>query len=177
MSARSLISRTIFRRRWSPFLARADSSSKERSKWSSIARLPPAVTMMICSIPDWTASWTTYWMIGLSTRGNISLGWAFVAGRKRVPQPAAVTTAFRIRIRFSSGATGEAALAHEIAHPGQVATALRRHRRRIAGGGEAAAVELDKVGGHRVGDRRHRHGEDGAPDAGQAAADEERGKG
>src|SRR6266851_9808635 len=37
-------------------------------------------------------------MIGLSTRGSISLGWAFVAGRKRVPRPAAGKTALRIFI-------------------------------------------------------------------------------
>src|SRR4029078_12269552 len=35
-------------------------------------------------------------MVGLSTSGSISLGWAFVAGRKRVPRPAAGNTAFRI---------------------------------------------------------------------------------
>jgi hypothetical protein len=35
-------------------------------------------------------------MMGLSTRGSISLGWAFVAGRKRVPRPAAGKMAFRI---------------------------------------------------------------------------------
>src|SRR5690348_7619022 len=34
-------------------------------------------------------------MIGLSTSGSISLGCAFVAGRKRVPSPAAGNTAFR----------------------------------------------------------------------------------
>src|SRR5688500_13939133 len=33
-------------------------------------------------------------MIGLSTRGSISFGWAFVAGRNRVPRPAAGKTAF-----------------------------------------------------------------------------------
>ena len=33
-------------------------------------------------------------MSGLSTKGNISLGEAFVAGRNRVPQPAAGMTAF-----------------------------------------------------------------------------------
>jgi hypothetical protein len=37
--------------------------------------------------PEATASSTTYWMVGLSTRGSISFGWAFVAGRKRVPSP------------------------------------------------------------------------------------------
>src|SRR5512138_363993 len=34
-------------------------------------------------------------MIGLSTSGSISLGCAFVAGRNRVPRPAAGKTAFR----------------------------------------------------------------------------------
>src|ERR1022692_5001165 len=34
-------------------------------------------------------------MMGLSTSGNISLGWALVAGRKRVPRPAAGKTALR----------------------------------------------------------------------------------
>lgn len=35
-----------------------------------------------------------YWMVGLSTIGNISFGIAFVAGRKRVPRPAAGIIAF-----------------------------------------------------------------------------------
>src|SRR5437588_8236327 len=34
-------------------------------------------------------------MMGLSTSGNISLGWALVAGRKRVPNPAAGKIALR----------------------------------------------------------------------------------
>src|SRR3954454_8162156 len=54
--------------------------------------------MMTCSIPAATASSTAYWMIGLSTSGSISFGWALVAGRKRVPHPAAGKTAFRTRI-------------------------------------------------------------------------------
>src|SRR5688572_13339153 len=54
--------------------------------------------MMTCSIPAATASSTAYWMIGLSTSGSISLGCALVAGRKRVPQPAAGKTALRTRI-------------------------------------------------------------------------------
>src|SRR3954465_2859157 len=53
---------------------------------------------MMLSTPEVTASSTPYWMIGLSTRGSISLGWAFVAGRKRVPNPAAGKTAFRTLI-------------------------------------------------------------------------------
>src|ERR1700704_3542143 len=45
--------------------------------------------------PARTASSTTYWIAGLSTNGSISLGWALVAGRNRVPRPAAGNTAFR----------------------------------------------------------------------------------
>src|SRR3984957_18679654 len=48
-------------------------------------------------MPARTASSTTYWMAGLSTRGNISFGWALVAGRNRVPRPAAGMTALRTR--------------------------------------------------------------------------------
>ena len=58
------------------------SSSKETSKWSSIARFWLDVTMMTCSIPAATASSTAYWMTGLSTSGSISLGCAFVAGKE-----------------------------------------------------------------------------------------------
>ena len=54
--------------------------------------------MMTCSMPAATASSTAYWMTGLSTSGSISFGWALVAGRKRVPQPAAGKTALRTRI-------------------------------------------------------------------------------
>ncbi len=44
--------------------------------------------------PARTASSTTYWIAGLSTTGSISLGVALVAGRNRVPRPAAGITAF-----------------------------------------------------------------------------------
>ena len=44
-------------------------------------------------MPARTASSTTYWIAGLSTIGSISLGWALVAGRNRVPSPAAGITA------------------------------------------------------------------------------------
>src|SRR5713101_7736902 len=51
--------------------------------------------MMRMSVkPAATASSTTYWIDGLSTTGNISLGWLLVAGRNRVPRPAAGMTAF-----------------------------------------------------------------------------------
>src|SRR5262245_23013955 len=51
--------------------------------------------MMISDRPEATASSTTYWIIGLSTSGSISLGCALVAGRNRVPSPAAGKTALR----------------------------------------------------------------------------------
>src|SRR5215469_15509700 len=60
-----------------------------------MACLPRPVMMMIWSQPEAIASSTPYWMIGLSTTGSISLGWALVAGRKRVPRPAAGNTALR----------------------------------------------------------------------------------
>src|SRR3989442_11241368 len=54
--------------------------------------------MMISCSPEATASSTTYWMVGLSTSGSISLGWALVAGRNRVPRPAAGNTPLRTRM-------------------------------------------------------------------------------
>src|SRR5579864_6034050 len=60
-----------------------------------MARLPPPVTMITCSSPLAIASSTPYWMVGLSTSGSISFGWAFVTGRNRVPSPAAGKIALR----------------------------------------------------------------------------------
>jgi len=54
--------------------------------------LAAPVMIRIWSQPEAMASSTPYWMIGLSTSGSISLGWALVAGRKRVPRPAAGNT-------------------------------------------------------------------------------------
>src|SRR5271163_5325080 len=60
-----------------------------------MAFLPRPVTTMMWSMPEATHSSTTYWIRGLSTSGSISLGMALVAGRKRVPRPAAGNTALR----------------------------------------------------------------------------------
>ena len=68
-----------------------------------MADLPGAVTMTMPSIPEATASSTPYWMIGLSTTESISLGCDFVAGRKRVPRPAAGNTTLRTGEGFSEG--------------------------------------------------------------------------
>src|SRR3954454_18990703 len=65
-----------------------------------IADLPRPVTMMIWSHPAAMASSTPYWIMGLSTRGSISFGCALVAGRKRVPSPAAGKTALRTLFIF-----------------------------------------------------------------------------
>ena len=62
---------------------------------ASMVDLPRPVMMMISVQPAATASSTPYWMSGLSTRQSISLGMALVAGRKRVPMPAAGKTALR----------------------------------------------------------------------------------
>src|SRR6201998_1997119 len=60
-----------------------------------MACLPRPVIIMIWSQPAARASSTPYWIMGLSTSGSISLGWALVAGRNRVPRPAAGRTALR----------------------------------------------------------------------------------
>src|SRR5712664_5020375 len=60
-----------------------------------MAVLPRPVTMMIWLQPAASASSTPYWIVGLSTRGNISFGWALVTGRNRVPRPAAGKIALR----------------------------------------------------------------------------------
>ena len=85
--------RTISSHSFFPFSARFSSSSMLRSKWSSIARLLRPVIIRISSIPLASASSTMYWIVGLSTIGSISFGVAFVAGKKRVPNPAAGITA------------------------------------------------------------------------------------
>src|SRR3981189_3587192 len=60
-----------------------------------MARLPRLVMTRMSSMPAWAASSTTYWMDGLSATGSISLGCGFVAGKLRVPSPAAGITALR----------------------------------------------------------------------------------
>src|SRR5512134_1253349 len=66
-----------------------------------MAVLPRPVTMMMLVPLACLPSYTQYWMSGLSTSGSISLGCALVAGRKRVPNPAAGKTALRIgTVRF-----------------------------------------------------------------------------
>src|SRR6266496_2148956 len=98
-----------------------------------MARLLRPVTRMISSRPEATASSTTYWMVGLSTRGSISLGCALVAGRKRVPSPAAGKTA----LRSFFIALGHATTRPPAAIPGRAT--LNRHARPEVRGGEPGA--------------------------------------
>ena len=86
----------------SPLASSEASSSQLRSKWFSSVFLLRPVTISTSVRPAATASSTTYWIAGLSTTGSISLGVALVAGRNRVPRPAAGTTALvtgaRVRV-------------------------------------------------------------------------------
>src|SRR5262252_8335145 len=87
----------MFSRRLSlPLPANWCSSSKDTSKWSSMASLPRPVTKMASEMPEAATSSTAYCTKGLSTMGSISLGCALVAGKKRVPKPATGRTALRI---------------------------------------------------------------------------------
>src|SRR3954462_14939999 len=101
-----------------------------------MARFWLEVTMITCSIPAATASSTAYWITGLSTSGSSSFGCALVAGRKRVPQPAAGKTAFRTRIEpQGDGSVGRASIASVARGP--------RHRQALGRVSEAS------VGGQR----------------------------
>src|SRR3954466_9220768 len=87
------------------------------------------------SMPARTASSTTYWIAGLSTTGSISLGIAFVAGRNRVPSPAAGITAFvmrnAMRTGYLCGRRRISPMADEVAHEKRALRAELRERRRI----------------------------------------------
>src|SRR5437764_3861123 len=77
----------------SSLAASASSSSCARSKWSSIDGLPRRVTISTSVRPALAASCTIISITGVSMTGSISLGVALVAGRNRVPSPAAGITA------------------------------------------------------------------------------------
>src|ERR1700756_3575451 len=88
--------RNWFSRALLPCCSSISSSSWSESKWSSMARLEAPVMNTRRCAPAASASSTAYWISGLSTTGNISLGLALVAGRKRVPRPATGNTAVRM---------------------------------------------------------------------------------
>src|SRR3954471_10166957 len=161
MLARRAGSRTASRRTASPLAARACSSSKALSKWSSMARLWRPVTIRTSSSPAAAASSTTYWMAGLSTTGSISFGVALVAGRKRVPSPATGTTALvtgAVKVR-------SLAMAPDPNGPGCLAAAIAsaRHVRAVAA---LTLGHVEGLGGRPQQGRRRRavHREGGTAD-------------
>lgn len=80
------ISLTSFSISCFPDFSNSISSSKDLSKWSSIALLFRPVIIKILSTPEPIASSTIYWMVGLSTMGSISFGCALVAGKNLGPE-------------------------------------------------------------------------------------------
>src|ERR1700719_422598 len=89
-----------------------------------MARLPPPVTMITCSIPLAIASSTPYWMVGLSTSGSISFGCALVTGKNLVPRPAAGKIALRTVIFHNLSGVGVRR------HPARPRAPDRAHGRR-----------------------------------------------
>ena len=71
------------------------SKSSSTEKYCSIWGFSREFTITTPSTPSGSrASSTTYWRMGLSRTGRSSLGMHLVAGRKRVPRPAAGMIAF-----------------------------------------------------------------------------------
>ena len=88
-----------------------------RSKWSSIASLPVAVTSSADCIPSRASSSITYCTTGRSTIGSISFGTARLAGSRRVPWPATGTTARVIKRRRALRRASASAAEPNGSHP------------------------------------------------------------
>src|SRR6516162_10148187 len=73
--------------------------------------------MITCSMPLAMASSTPYWIVGLSTRGSISFGWALVTGKNRVPRPAAGKIALRTVERAVRAIKDNLYVGHAGRHP------------------------------------------------------------
>ncbi len=99
VTVRALISSWARRTRGTSFslprAARVFSSSDESAKCAAMASFPGEVTISSSSAPASAASAATSSMPGVSTTGRSSFGTVLVVGRKRVPRPAAGTTAER----------------------------------------------------------------------------------
>ncbi len=78
-----------------PRLSSSSSSSGWTVKCCWISSLPSLITTTISAAPAATASSTPHWITGRSRTGSSSLGSALVAGRNRVPRPAAGMTQWR----------------------------------------------------------------------------------
>src|ERR1043166_5999462 len=98
--------------------------------------------MTMLPMPDWTASSTPYWITGLSTSTSISFGCAFVAGRKRVPRPAAGKTALRIVPLMRSSYTIDASV---MIDPAYLRDNLEAVRTALANRGMDMTRELEEL--------------------------------
>ncbi len=78
-----------------PRASSVPSSTRSSTKCATTPSLPSDVTMISRSAPASAASAATSSMPGVSTTGSNSFGTVLVAGRNRVPNPAAGTTAVR----------------------------------------------------------------------------------
>ena len=78
-----------------PRASRVPSRTRSSTKCATTLSLPSEVTITNRSAPASAASSATNSMPGVSTTGSNSLGTVLVAGRKRVPRPAAGTIAVR----------------------------------------------------------------------------------
>ena len=101
-------------------------------------------------MPEATASSTPYWMIGLSTSGSISLGCALVAGRNRVPRPAAGKTALRTTSCHAGIVAEDSAADANIEWIAEVACSILRSyattsRRCGPASRTAASIDVDKA--------------------------------
>src|SRR5438094_9986939 len=109
--------------------------------------------MVMFSMPELTASSMTYWIKGLSTNGSISFGCAFVAGRNRVPRPAAGNTALRTIMASSylgpSSARVSPPDALEHGDEGEDARGLEEDEHRLVGRG---VLQQDRGQAQRRGD-------------------------
>jgi hypothetical protein len=78
-----------------PLSRRAPTSCSSGSKYCSIVGFERLLTTTMWSIPAPSASSMMIWIAGVSPIGISSFGTALVAGRNRVPRPAAGMTALR----------------------------------------------------------------------------------
>ena len=85
-----------------PLASSSASRDGSRAKCSRSASCPGPSTTTTSSRPLARASSTTSWIAGTSTTGSRPLGCAFVAGRNRVPSPAAGITPVRTVMRAES---------------------------------------------------------------------------
>src|SRR5579875_4008257 len=87
--------RTLASMSFLPRASNVPSSTRSSTKCATTLSLPWEVTITSRSAPASAASAATSSMPGVSTTGNSSLGTVLVVGKKRVPRPAAGTTAVR----------------------------------------------------------------------------------